>query len=200
MFNHPKKAMLYPKRERKAKQPLDYKGKRIKYRIEQAVLFIDPGITGTGWAFFPEIKCSKKKKPTSICLLFQSGCFTPSKSSGWQKSSSEIWSWFGGLLSIQQPKLVVIESPEAWLSSDKGLASLRHGDILKLMYLIGGMAHVLKQHNMPLPLLVLAREWKGQLPKKVMQQRLQGLIDNLKGLDEHEMDAIGMGIAAQRGL
>ncbi len=194
--------MLYPIRERKAKTQKGANGKRLKPVDQYAVLFIDPGITGTGFAFFPEIKCSKKKNATAINRLFFSGSFTPKKSSGWQKSSSEIWSWFAGLIATHNPKLVVIEAPEAWLDSSRGLASIRQGDILKLMYLVGGMAEILKSNSMSLPILVLAREWKGQLPKDVMRQRLAKTLgtSTMQGINEHEADAIGMGIAAQRGL
>lgn len=172
------KSLLYPSR-----------GLRKELSREN-LLFIDPGLGGTGWAFFTKINVNGPPKPPA-----SSGSFKPKSGGYWEKSAESIWTWYDTLVKTVRPKHIIIETPEAWLTSKKGLASVQRGDIFKTTYLIGGMGCLSKRT----PLLVLPREWKGQLPKTVVKQRIKKKF-KLTITNEHEMDAIGMGLAAQGGL
>lgn len=182
-------ALMFPKR-----------GKRKNEKLEN-VMFIDPGLDGTGWAFFEWLVINGKRNALSP---HSSGSFKPKSSVHWQTKAEEVWSWFEGHCATYQIKVLVIESPEAWLGDAIGLASIQRGDIFKLMYLIGGLADVARRRGIRVPVMISPREWKGQLPKDVTKKRVKRAFDNKKWCPQtsttHEFDAVGMGLAAQGGM
>jgi len=176
------KSLLYPQ-----------KAERVNERMSRT-LFIDPGIEGTGYALFDYYYTKAEKAMPPI----KTGSFRPRNKDNehWQRNCEELWSWFGGMLTAMQPSIIVLESQGVWSESAKSMASATRGDIMKLTYLTGGMAHCCFKELLETPVLVAPRVWKGQLPKKVVISRLNKHFPTLS-FKNHEADAVGMGVAAQ---
>lgn len=162
-----------------------------KNNILSDLIFIDPGIAGTGWAYYKKI--STIGKPPSPPQ--DHGVFHAKETSRWESKVESICAYFDGLCSSLNPKIVVLEFPELWVSGKSMTATLK-GDLFKNTYLIGGMGEVARRHNVNLPVLIYPKEWKGQLPKDVVIRRIRRRFPTLKPKN-HEADAIGMGLAAQ---
>lgn len=174
--------------------------KKRRRLIFTDVLFVDPGIVGTGWAFFPYIDtcAGKVYYPPS-----EYGAINPKRSfSEWDAKVADICTWFDGLCSARKPKIVVLEYQEMWGASATSYASVQKGDLLKLTFLTGGLAEVARRNGARIPILVQAKKWKGQLPKSVVLVRIGKRFPTLKTnlIPNHASDAIGMGLAAQGGL
>lgn len=163
---------------------------RKNIRLDK-LIFVDPGLTGTGWSYFG--KLWTKGKPASSPQ--DSGVFLPKKSSRWEAKVESVCGYFDGLCSSLQPKLIILEFPQLW-ASGKSMVATQKGDLFKLTYLIGGLGEVSRRHNVNLPVLVYPLEWKGQLPKDVVIRRIKKRFPHIKPKN-HEADAIGMGLAAQ---
>ena len=160
---------------------------------EYPIMFIDPGILGTGWAVFPEPEEERFTKWT------ESGVVAPrNKTWTWK-----VWNIVGKIDSVIKDNLfiqtVVIEFPIV-RSDAKSVASSRRGDLLKLTYLIGRMATVIQAVVPYEPILITPSEWKGQLPKPQVIKRIKRAFGDDIKIRNHEADAIGMGLAAQGGL
>lgn len=180
-----KKSTMYPKR-----------GKRRSVLYER-VLYIDPGLEGTGWAFYKTI--NTKERAGQYVKPVESGVVRPSDNLQWQGKVEALCTWLRGTCAIYSPKVVVIEYPETWAGSAKSMASTSSGALGKLMYLVGGLGEVARRVGANQPVLVTPKEWKGQLPKEVVIKRLEKRCGIVK-VRNHEGDALGMGLAAQGGL
>jgi hypothetical protein len=158
-----------------------------KLRKPYDVFFIDPGLCGTGYAFFTFLEYRKKKPPTAWGVL-------RARDDGgtWQDHSAALVVEVGHLLNTYRPSRVVIEFPELW-ASGVSMTSAMKGDLFKLTYLIGGLGQILCSP----PILISPREWKGQLPKPVVLGRIRNAYPNFKKVPNHAADAIGMGLSAQ---
>lgn len=162
--------------------------------LEKA-LFIDPGIGGTGYAFFDAIESKATKKTLRSPAL--TGAFIPPSNEQWDNKVWSLCSEFGGLVSSTEPSVIAIEFPELFSGSVVSHASAAKGDLFKLTFLIGGLAHVARELTGNLPVLMSPMEWKGQLPKQVVIERILAAWPELGTVADHEGDAIGMGLAAQ---
>lgn len=177
-------------------------GKRIKKKSDivfHNVIFIDPGLGGTGYAYFDSIVTDlgfarEVNKPLNWGVL-HSG-----KQENWQSRANDLATAFIGLLKGSEPEIVVIESPEVWGDSGKSLASVTRGELLKLTYLVGMFAFATVIATNKNPILVTANEWKGQLPKDVVIKRIKSRYGSEFDVEDHEADAIGMGLSAQNIL
>lgn len=163
------------------------------------VLFVDPGIGGTGLALFAKLAAVGKKPwmPVMTEML-------EPKSKHWQAKIEEVCSWFSGIVHALDARLVVIEMPETWGGDARSYAATTKqtkgepAPLFKLTYLVGGMGEIARQATLSRPLLISPRLWKGQLPKEVVHKRIFQTWGNK--YREHEADAVGMGLAAQGGL
>lgn len=83
------------------------------------------------------------------------------------------------------------------------LAAGFKGDLFKLSCLTGALTAVSWEATGRTPTLLKPAEWKGQLPKDIVEARIvkhyskQGVV--WPGIPNHAMDAVGMGFAV-RGL
>ena len=88
---------------------------------------------------------------------------------------------------------MILEVPEHWAVA--GFEARETGSIAKLM-LVVGLIYSLK-HELDELKIVKPREWKGQLPKDVMENRLRddylAIGVNLAALNPNVVDAIGIG-------
>jgi hypothetical protein len=174
---------------------------RVAQQIPGNVLFVDPGLGGTGWANFPYI--TTKSSATTVVKPNGTGVIHIPASKykeGWIQHAELISASFFGVLTAYAPRLVIIEQPALWAGSAVSHASAtagkdgEPGDLFKLAYLVGMFGGMVKQTVGTSPILIMPHEWKGQLPKEVVLARLQ--VFGIQAKD-HEGDAIGMGIAAQ---
>ena len=88
---------------------------------------------------------------------------------------------------------MILEVPEHWAVA--GFEARETGSIAKLM-LVVGLIYSLK-HELDELKIVKPREWKGQLPKQVMENRLREDYNDigvdLAALNPNVVDAIGIG-------
>lgn len=160
------------------------------------ILFIDPGLVGTGWAFFPECWVplsalpmpEKGYRPTAWGVL-------KSNQTDWQDKAHQIAGAFDDILFAQSVGMVGIEFPQVWKHSLRSQASSDSGDLFKLTYLIGLLAGLSAKYTDIKPTIFHPMDWKGQLPKEVVLRRLLKLCGTK--FNNHVADAVGMGYAAQ---
>ncbi len=147
-------------------------------------LFIDPGVSGTGWAFFPQ-----KGKPEISGVIRSQGM-------EWLETSYAIALDLEIVADKYDVLHVGIEFPEMWGGSHRSQTSAAQGDLFKLAFLCGSIHQRLQFPDYMRHLaLFTVRDWKGQLSKEIVIQRIHkhwGLSPK-----NHEADAIGMGLAAQ---
>jgi len=167
-----------------------------------SVLFVDPGLEGTGWAMFYGLntKPAAAIVPTAADVIR----VRPTEyEDGWIGHAAAIIALFRGILAAMKPSTVVLEMPQLWSGNAKSAASAaggegETGDLFKLAYLVGGMGETANGLCGSLPILILPYEWKGQLSKEMVAERVERLIGKIP--KDHAADAIGMGMAAQGGL
>lgn len=144
----------------------------------QRTLFIDPGLEGTGWAFF-----SRKYGPDD------SGVIRPIVKD-WKARSIAIANELESRFACNHGVHIGLEFPEMWGSSSRSHASST--DLFELAFLCGVIYHRITCHSWH---FFTVKQWKGQLPKKVVIKRIQkawGIVP-----PNHAADAVGMGLAAQ---
>jgi len=90
--------------------------------------------------------------------------------------------------------LIAIEKPFVAMSG-KCLASAQSGDVIKLA-LLAGRLWQLCWHWCDHFRWVTVQEWKGQLPKKITEHRVNKRLPQLSQyqLTDHEYDALGIGL------
>ncbi len=152
--------------------------------------FIDPGITGTGHATWIELPLARATRPDDY------GCVKGIKrTEPWQDRSYYVSQALAdGVFSKYGSNVVVVEEPCVWSGNDKSEKSVKKGDILKLMYLVGQIAYVCREFSCPC-IQVKPHEWKGNMNKAVVIERIKRA---LKGWSprSHDADAVGMGLSA----
>ncbi len=149
------------------------------------MMAIDPGISGTGVAFF------NGKKLEGASNVY-------SKEKTWQEKALTITAAVETKMVEYSPQAIWIEFPEPMRGSSKTIASRDKGDTLKLACLVGMMMAV----SSPEMQLVKPSKWKGQLSKQIVEQRVrEWLIGrtsyvNLVKIKSHSWDAIGIALWA----
>jgi hypothetical protein len=164
------------------------------------ILALDPSVNNMGYAVF----ATQYIEPAIIAYqLVASGVLLSDKESKKQvlekrietmlhKMASMEWyaegGWAnGGLVVIEQ---VVIEQPEPW-GSYKSMASDKSGSLVMLHLMVGALIGWFAQKADTEVRLVKVSQWKGQLPKKVTQDRLKKRYGRVFQSDE--ADAVGLG-------
>ena len=179
----------------------------IDWERLKLTLAIDPGLSGvgsTGWALFqgPRLKdCGLVssqgygKPPDSWeerCVRITRNMYTLMKDLSYRVPIQKTTTYPPTI------DLAVIELPEVWGSNQKSYTSATRGDLGKLYVLCGMLYSVCSDiQTVESVQFITANEWKGQLPKKVVEQRIQRFIPNKlkqRKLTEHEVDAIGLGL------
>lgn len=82
--------------------------------------------------------------------------------------------------------------------SPGGQTAARSGSIVKLAYITGRIAETFKSVSSNL-LYIDVRKWKGQVPKTIMNRRVQRVLEaegirSDIGKNSHELDALGIGL------
>ena len=161
--------------------------------IENA-LYIDPGLDGTGWSYWETL------------AVFQHGTSAPysTGSIGRVKGGADMWvsrvhAQCELLVedlreSVGKIDYIGIEFPGLWAGDAVSYASTSSGDLFKLAFMVGALAECLSRTYGPTPELFSPQEWKGQLSKTQVNQRIERAIK--KSFPNHVSDAVGMGLAA----
>jgi Holliday junction resolvasome RuvABC endonuclease subunit len=159
------------------------------------VLFIDPGIGGTGWALYEFIGgCSSLQAPKLW------GVIRATQDRFWFDGILEIVDVLEILIDKHCPDLLVIEHPEYWPGSATSYASVAGGSLFKLVLLVGQMSYIAAKKCRLQPQFPSPAAWKGQLPKDVVIKRIKDRFPHITRVRNHEADALGMGLAAQGKL
>jgi len=137
---------------------------------------IDPGANSSGWAIWD-------KKWT----LIDNGICTPDPKDEWELRALANAQ---NLLEIAEHHEVdegYIEYPAFFQTHGAGVAT--SGALVKLAYYVG-----LVCGTMPFPVkIVTVGEWKGQLPKKVVIERIKRILPGVEATKD-DWDAIGIGL------
>lgn len=155
---------------------------------------VDVGIVGTGMAFWELVHWGQLVNPTD--------CFNvapPRKLTEWSDRVDFLAEAFSDCLNCRNVKRVYFEMPEFFGGSAKGWTAAARGDLLKLTFLLGSYARVCAEAGIPYELIDVT-VWKGQLPKRVVIQRIKRRLPSLEELlkpTTHSWDAIGIGLHAK---
>lgn len=158
------------------------------------ILSVDPGVGGTGWAL---LRADSGR-------LEQWG--TLHGRGNWAQKARQIMIGFEKLFAIRKDYIgqVYIESP-VFMRGYGGYTTASSGDLVKLAMLCGAMylwSLKREQHGV---MLVEPSKWKGQLPKKICNDRVLAILNRMEPytstaeigrISNHALDAIGLGLWA----
>ena len=154
---------------------------------------VDPGIVGTGYAVFNQLDLT----PTHFGVLVAKG-----NGAEWMERVRGIATQFSQILKRHKPGQVILEFQELYPGATSMTSGFR-GDLFKLSLATGAMCCVSWEYTGQTPILKRPREWKGQLPKDIVELRVKKHYEKaglaFPHIPNHAMDAVGMGFA-QRGL
>lgn len=140
------------------------------------LLAVDPGLSGTGWAFF------ESGRPAEVGTI-RTKC-------KWPESLTDIAQQLVILVGGIHTHERCIEFPSFMSGTAKSAMVAARGDLVKLTMLAGAIAVALAPAT-----LVPVNTWKGNLSKPLCESRVSRVIGgNGLALSSHEWDAIGIGL------
>ena len=157
--------------------------------IELPMLSIDPGLGGTGWAYW-----ESRKHPTSVGIvrdtarddLLTERCY---------ELCGKLWK------AIPQHDIptVIIEMPQH-MTNRAGIAA-QAGSVYKLAFLVGTISLYWRMGTSRATVhAIQPGEWKGQLPKDVVKRRIEQRLGRATcrrlNIRSHAYDAVGIGLWA----
>lgn len=144
---------------------------------------IDPGVSGTGWALWNEsmlLKCGT--------LHYK---YTAEE---WLQKARQICFEFERIFRGEMVEEFVFEYP-VFMRGYGGYTTASTGSLIKLAVLTGMLISLAMESKMADVVLVEPSQWKGQLPKKVCENRIRKILPNLaRKHSNHAIDAIGLGL------
>lgn len=163
-----------------------------------SLLAIDPGLGSTGWAYWDKIGYEKITPPDAFGLI------TPrdhgENSDGWwgraNNRSDDLFSCIRTVVKGDVDLLKVFcEMPRFFSGNAGGHAAAETGSIMKLAYLVGSYARSFRMAGASFT-IVPVMEWKGQLPKEVVNKRIVQLLGEkaCTNFRRDAWDAIGIGL------
>lgn len=154
----------------------------------QGRLSVDPGLSGTGWAFWRESEWSKCVPPEATGVEHAGG-------DEWHVRTFRIVNAVCSRVSAFEVSHVYIEWAQFYDDPGGHMAAAR-GDLNKLVFITAALASALHfdigAKFVPVPV----REWKGQLPKRVCNHRIKELLGEqaCSNFKTHAWDAVGVGL------
>lgn len=139
---------------------------------------IDPGATGSGWAVWD-----------SNWKLINNGVINPDKEFEWEAKAYQVVAQLGEVVERFDCKEGYVEYP-AFFQAHGACGVANSGALVKLAWFVGLCCGALLPCRIH---LVTVGEWKGQLPKKVVIQRILRIMPKCKATS-HDWDAIGIGL------
>lgn len=141
---------------------------------------IDPGLTGTGYAIWE-----------TDWALVENGVYTPKVAKPLPQKRIDICESLIYTCSKHNVKHAYIEYPQMF-GGNKGSMVAAKGDLVKLAALVGYISGCLAINNIKV-WDVTVIEWKGQMTKEAVINRIKRLIPYVKA-KSHDYDAIGIGL------
>lgn len=161
------------------------------------VITIDPGVKGTGIAFWDEKKFLK-----GVPKLLHCEILSWSRTKEWKGRVEQIIWKFDTLVRYWRPSLGVIELP-AFFGDAGGTMVAARGDLVKLTYCAGSLAGCLYAHKIAVR-AITPMAWKGQLSKEQMERRMRRdfpvLFEGANPPKSHALDAVGLGLYAMGAM
>ena len=154
------------------------------------IVSVDPGIE-MGWAAWEDgnFKCSAGGPPD------YAGVLIPCVSWNWRARVHWLRVEFRKLLKDLRCDSIHCEQPE-FFDSTVGHTAARRGDLVKLILVTGILVGQVSSFK-----LYPVREWKGQLPKSVVNRRIEEIVGHKDragiNFKSHAWDAVGVGLYAQ---
>jgi hypothetical protein len=161
------------------------------------ILAIDPSIENLGWAMLKVLPIAKGQNEAELIDFDTVICHT-----GGLEIEERIEKMIHALendlhtTSTVDPNIlfdegtVVIEKPQLW-GAFKSVASMHSGALLSLHILTGALFWWGQEHFLQ-TMLIPVSTWKGQLPKRVTQKRMETKY-NVEFKTDDEADAVGIG-------
>lgn len=159
------------------------------------ILGVDPGLSGTGVAVYDV----EDHEFVSVGVYYTNNA---NKNDDWNSRAvclayDAFWE-----ATIWNAKVVYCEWPE-FFKDEKGYAATSKGDIYKLSFLVGALAAYCHKTKSTEFRPVKVHDWKGQLPKNVVEQRIRKRIgeDEVRKLkpNSHAWDAMGIALYGTYG-
>jgi Holliday junction resolvasome RuvABC endonuclease subunit len=155
----------------------------MKKKVLFPLLSIDPGVE-FGWALWNN---PLSKVPTKY------GIVIPPRVLEWEERISMVIKRFAELIDWHSPATVCCELP--CFMND---LAARSNNLVKLAYAAGSFEGVATARGVKAYRSVPVNEWKGQLPKRVVSDRIQKLLTPEKCTwNSHVWDAVGIGLYVQ---
>lgn len=149
-----------------------------KYRF---VIGIDPSINYCGFSVFELVDDNYK--------LVVSKLLEPGRTSKeFTEKSKDIYNTVKSVyskLSDEGSSIIILEIPQYWALA--GFIARESGSIYKLTFLCGMI------YSLPNVIVVTPNEYKGQLPKEVVRNRLEKIYPQVKTMNHNVVDAIYLG-------
>ena len=160
---------------------------------------IDPGITGTGWAYF-----NPKYQQLPITYNNVYPAVSLAKEDHTVRSTNVVQQLIHEITTITKASsdginTVYIEKP-SYMGGAKhytGQVAAQSGSLVKLVFHYGRIWQAFSERNfkiIPIPV----SKWKGQLPKDISHIRIKQIMKRLhsrqtKLIEDHSLDAVGIG-------
>lgn len=141
------------------------------------MLTIDPGISGTGWALW------------SGWVLIKTGIITPPDALSWESKMTFVMGALKNIIEHYDFIEVHVELPKQF-GGVRGMATSGKGSLTKLTLLVGAIMFNFQAKPVPV------NDWKGQLPKEVVEKRVKDILPKCKA-KSHAIDAVGIGLYIQ---
>ncbi len=153
--------------------------------MSDRVIFIDPGIGGTGYAIWFYGEFSSYESGDTLYGPNEYGIINC-------KDVNVQLEKFKRMIAYFRPLLMYIEDAAFMTGSLKGQAAARTGSVVKLAQYIGRLQQICQELRVTTELISVMK-WKGTLPKKVVWDRIFKVLPDLKA-KSHALDAIGLGL------
>jgi hypothetical protein len=163
------------------------------------VLTLDPGISGMGAALWTyegtQVDWQRLELPYAVWTYVPRGAT-------WMDRAHDGWRWLDYIYRVHDVIETYCEWPR-YFDGAVGHTATTNGDIHKLAFFIGGVARIQVHQHIGTFHIVPVNDWKGQLPKQVVIERIQNLYRKhhipLSGIsiDTHGWDAVGIGLHAK---
>lgn len=151
-------------------------------KLTDSLLAIDPGVEGA-WAYW---HADETLAPLRYALI------TP-KADTWESRVATFWDELAIVIRTHDPSVVACEYP-LFIDTAAGQLTARRGDLVKLVYVVGGIGRICQSYQIPFR-LVPVNEWKGQMSKSNVERRIKRLLGGVDlGFKSHVWDAVGIGM------
>jgi hypothetical protein len=155
---------------------------------------VDPAPQGTGLAFWDIEDWGRLVPPIATANVY------PKKADRWD---ARAWSTIEKIQTAMSPYHVVhayLEQP-GYFADAAGVMAAKTGSLEKLLYFFGSVTYMLHRAGIS-QTYYSVREWKGQLPKDVVERKILRLLPAISTMNikSHSMCAVGIGLHAKKQI